>query len=190
MKFAARLSGTDGGNALPCLTRLPAPGQPSPSPSASPGPPQQEFPSLLHPLITERDQFMAFMLRKLAARAQTVVAIVGAGHLQGIRCAACGACGGRGATWLWLRVRCTRARVWLLAAAAWLSSHAHRACSGVSPRLPPAPCSDHWEKDIDIAEITAMPAERLPLLRWRRVALLTAGGVLVSTALLRYTGRR
>ncbi|PSC74860.1 traB domain-containing -like [Micractinium conductrix] len=94
----------------------------------------KEFPSLLHPLITERDQFMAFMLRKLAARAQTVVAIVGAGHLQGIR--------------------------------------------------------DHWEKDIDIAEITAMPAERLPLLRWRRVALLTAGGVLVSTALLRYTGRR
>lgn len=45
----------------------------------------QEFPSLLHPLITERDQYMAFMLRRLASRAQAVVAVVGAGHLQGIR---------------------------------------------------------------------------------------------------------
>lgn len=73
---------------------------------------------------------MTFMLRKLAPRAHTVVAIVGAGHLQGIR--------------------------------------------------------DHWDKQINIAEITAMPAERQPpAWRWRRVALLTAGGVLVSTALLR-----
>lgn len=60
---------------------------PSPPPSPPPCLPRpQEFPSLLHPLITERDQFMAFMLRKLASRAQTVVAVVGAGHLQGIRC--------------------------------------------------------------------------------------------------------
>ncbi|EFN60022.1 hypothetical protein CHLNCDRAFT_59535 [Chlorella variabilis] len=90
----------------------------------------KEFPSLIRPLLTERDQFMTFMLRKLAPRAHTVVAIVGAGHLQGIR--------------------------------------------------------DHWDKQINIAEITAMPAERQPpAWRWRRVALLTAGGVLVSTALLR-----
>ncbi|KAL4427745.1 hypothetical protein ABPG75_001834 [Micractinium tetrahymenae] len=90
----------------------------------------KEFPSLLHPLITERDQYMAFMLRKLASRAHTVVAVVGAGHLQGIR--------------------------------------------------------EHWDKEIDVAEITAMPAERQPpAWRWRRVALLAAGGVLVSTALLR-----
>ena len=53
---------------------------------ACPGPPQaQEFPSLIKPLLTERDQFMTFMLRKLAGRADTVVAVVGAGHLQGIR---------------------------------------------------------------------------------------------------------
>lgn len=73
---------------------------------------------------------MTFMLRKLAARAQTVVAVVGAGHLDGIR--------------------------------------------------------QHWGAEIDIHEITAMPPQRQPLLRWRRVALLAAGGVLVSTALLRY----
>jgi hypothetical protein len=30
-----------------------------------------------------------------------------------------------------------------------------------------------------------MPAERQTFWRWRRIALLTAGGVLVSTALLR-----
>ncbi len=90
----------------------------------------QEFPSLVKPLLTERDQYMTFMLRKLAPRAQTVVAVVGAGHLQGIR--------------------------------------------------------DHWEKEICIAEITAMPAERQPQAwRWRRLALLTAGGVLVGSALLR-----
>ena len=47
----------------------------------------QEFPSLIKPLLTERDQFMTFMLRKLAGRADVVVAVVGAGHLQGIRCA-------------------------------------------------------------------------------------------------------
>ncbi|KAL4427736.1 hypothetical protein ABPG75_001825 [Micractinium tetrahymenae] len=45
---------------------------------------------------------------------------------------------------------------------------------------------EHWDKEIDVAEITAMPAERQPpAWRWRRVALLAAGGVLVSTALLR-----
>lgn len=49
-----------------------------------------------------------------------------------------------------------------------------------------SPRREHWDKEIDIAEITAMPAERQPpAWRWRRVALLAAGGVLVSTALLR-----
>lgn len=48
-------------------------------------PPPQDFPGLIRPLLVERDQYMAFMLRKLAARAHTVVAVVGAGHLQGIR---------------------------------------------------------------------------------------------------------
>ena len=47
-----------------------------------------------------------------------------------------------------------------------------------------------WDQEIDIAEITRMPEQRQPLLRWRRVALLAAGGMLVSTALLRYGVRR
>eukprot|EP00887_Chlorella_sp_A99_P003169 scaffold9.g3169.t1 len=45
----------------------------------------KEFPSLLEPLIVERDQYMTFILRRLSARAHRVVAIVGAGHLPGIR---------------------------------------------------------------------------------------------------------
>ncbi len=45
----------------------------------------QDFPGLIRPLLVERDQYMAFMLRKLSSRAHTVVAVVGAGHLQGIR---------------------------------------------------------------------------------------------------------
>lgn len=54
----------------------------------------------------------------------------------------------------------------------------------------PAICRQQWEQEIDIAEITRMPEQRQPILRWRRVALLAAGGVLVSTALLRYGARR
>ncbi|KAI7842710.1 hypothetical protein COHA_003641 [Chlorella ohadii] len=94
----------------------------------------KDFPGLIRPLLVERDQYMAFMLRKLSSRAHTVVAVVGAGHLQGIR--------------------------------------------------------QQWDQEIDIAEITRMPEQRQPLLRWRRVALLAAGGMLVSTALLRYGVRR
>lgn len=53
-------------------------------------------------------------------------------------------------------------------------------------RVQPRPLRrEHWDQEIDIAEITSMPAERQPFWRWRRIALLTAGGVLVSTALLR-----
>lgn len=47
----------------------------------------KEFPSLLEPLIFERDRYMAAVLRQLAAggQARRVVAVVGAGHLEGIK---------------------------------------------------------------------------------------------------------
>ena len=45
----------------------------------------KEFPSLTVPLITERDQYMVSVLRTLAADSARVVAVVGAGHLAGIR---------------------------------------------------------------------------------------------------------
>lgn len=45
----------------------------------------KEFPSLIRPLLTERDQFMVHVMRRLAGRATRVVAVVGAGHLDGIR---------------------------------------------------------------------------------------------------------
>ncbi|CAL8462238.1 g1769 [Coccomyxa elongata] len=45
----------------------------------------EEFPELLRPLIQERDEYMVFVLRTLAARASRVVAVVGAGHLPGMR---------------------------------------------------------------------------------------------------------
>lgn len=43
------------------------------------------FPGLVRPLLTERDLYMTCVLRRLAAHATTVVAVVGAGHLPGIR---------------------------------------------------------------------------------------------------------
>ena len=52
---------------------------------------------------------MAFMLRKLSARARTVVAVVGAGHLSGIRCGPAGSLHARG----W------PALMWLLLTALW-----------------------------------------------------------------------
>eukprot|EP00890_Picochlorum_soloecismus_P002791 jgi/Picsp_1/3512/NSC_06350-R1_protein len=45
----------------------------------------KEFPSIVLPLLTERDQFMVHVMRRLASRSSRVVAIVGAGHLKGIR---------------------------------------------------------------------------------------------------------
>jgi pheromone shutdown protein TraB len=46
----------------------------------------KDFPSLLGPLITERDQYMTFIMQELAANgSKKVVAVVGAGHLEGIR---------------------------------------------------------------------------------------------------------
>uniref|UniRef100_A0A7S1T7C2 TraB domain-containing protein n=1 Tax=Tetraselmis chuii TaxID=63592 RepID=A0A7S1T7C2_9CHLO len=45
----------------------------------------REFPSLLEPLIYERDRYMVHRLRLLSKQASKVVAVVGAGHLPGIR---------------------------------------------------------------------------------------------------------
>lgn len=46
----------------------------------------KDFPSLLGPLITERDQYMTYVMRELAGKDATkVVAVVGAGHLEGIK---------------------------------------------------------------------------------------------------------
>lgn len=45
----------------------------------------RDFPSLLGPLLTERDQYMTYILRRIADQGRTVVGIVGAGHLEGIR---------------------------------------------------------------------------------------------------------
>lgn len=46
-----------------------------------------EFPTLLRPLIHERDEFMVAQLRMIGARPymRSVVAVVGAGHCQGMR---------------------------------------------------------------------------------------------------------
>ncbi|KAL4531088.1 hypothetical protein Ndes2526B_g04753 [Nannochloris sp. 'desiccata'] len=45
----------------------------------------KDFPSLLGPLITERDQYMTYIMQELAGKATQVVAVVGAGHLEGIK---------------------------------------------------------------------------------------------------------
>jgi pheromone shutdown protein TraB len=45
----------------------------------------KDFPTIMVPLITERDQWMVAVLRDLARDAPVVVAVVGAGHLSGIR---------------------------------------------------------------------------------------------------------
>lgn len=45
----------------------------------------KDFPSLLGPLITERDQYMTYLMQELAEKATKVVAVVGAGHLEGIK---------------------------------------------------------------------------------------------------------
>ena len=46
-----------------------------------------EFPSLLRPLIHERDEYMVMQLRMMGMRpgVRSVVAVVGAGHCQGMR---------------------------------------------------------------------------------------------------------
>lgn len=45
----------------------------------------REFPQIMAPLIYERDQYMVAVMRQLASSASRVVAVVGAGHLEGIR---------------------------------------------------------------------------------------------------------
>ncbi|CAD7697593.1 unnamed protein product [Ostreobium quekettii] len=45
----------------------------------------QTFPTLAKHLIAERDLYMVYTMRQLAGMASTVVAVVGAGHLPGIR---------------------------------------------------------------------------------------------------------
>ncbi len=51
---------------------------------------QQEFPSIMQPLVYERDVFLAYQISCAAralsadpARPQTVLAVVGMGHVQG-----------------------------------------------------------------------------------------------------------
>lgn len=43
------------------------------------------YPGISKPLITERDLYMTHILRRIAGSADTVVGVVGAGHLEGIR---------------------------------------------------------------------------------------------------------
>lgn len=45
----------------------------------------KDFPSLLGPLINERDEYMTYIMHQLAGKARIVVAVVGAGHLEGIK---------------------------------------------------------------------------------------------------------
>ena len=45
----------------------------------------KEFPTLIGPLLFERDQYMVHVLRQLSSRGESVVAVVGAGHLEGIQ---------------------------------------------------------------------------------------------------------
>ncbi|EFH39108.1 predicted protein [Arabidopsis lyrata subsp. lyrata] len=45
----------------------------------------KEFPSLMETLVHERDKYMAYLLLRLASEHSSVVAVVGRGHLQGIK---------------------------------------------------------------------------------------------------------
>ncbi|ESQ51820.1 hypothetical protein EUTSA_v10017846mg, partial [Eutrema salsugineum] len=45
----------------------------------------KEFPSLMETLVHERDKYMACMLLRVASEHSSVVAVVGRGHLQGIK---------------------------------------------------------------------------------------------------------
>ncbi|CAN8247702.1 unnamed protein product [Cochlearia groenlandica] len=45
----------------------------------------KEFPSLMDTLVHERDKYMACMLKRVACDHSSVVAVVGRGHLQGIK---------------------------------------------------------------------------------------------------------
>ncbi|KAF3547855.1 hypothetical protein DY000_02001708 [Brassica cretica] len=45
----------------------------------------KEFPSLMDTLVHERDKYMACMLSRVASEHSSVVAVIGRGHLQGIK---------------------------------------------------------------------------------------------------------
>ncbi|CAA7049560.1 unnamed protein product [Microthlaspi erraticum] len=45
----------------------------------------KEFPSLMETLVHERDKYMSYMLLRVARERSSVVAVVGRGHLQGIK---------------------------------------------------------------------------------------------------------
>merc|ERR1712130_24822 len=45
----------------------------------------KSHPKLLRPLLEERDEYMVWLLRQLAKDNQTVVGVVGAGHLKGMQ---------------------------------------------------------------------------------------------------------
>lgn len=45
----------------------------------------KEFPTLMETLVHERDQYMSSTLLKVASENSSVVAVVGKGHLQGIK---------------------------------------------------------------------------------------------------------
>ncbi|KAL4428296.1 hypothetical protein ABPG75_002385 [Micractinium tetrahymenae] len=45
----------------------------------------RDFPGIIGPLVTERDKYMVYVMRRLAAYGDRIVAVVGAGHLAGIR---------------------------------------------------------------------------------------------------------
>ncbi|KAL5573270.1 hypothetical protein UlMin_022867 [Ulmus minor] len=45
----------------------------------------KEFPTLMETLVHERDQYMSYTLLKIASEHSSVVAVVGKGHLQGIK---------------------------------------------------------------------------------------------------------
>jgi pheromone shutdown protein TraB len=44
-----------------------------------------EFPTLMETLVHERDKYMAYQLLRIASEHSSVVAVVGRGHLQGIK---------------------------------------------------------------------------------------------------------
>ena len=50
-------------------------------------------------------------------------------------------------------------------------------------------CRDKWESEVDIEEIMRVPEKRRRL-RWRTLALVATGSVLLTTALVRYGRQR
>lgn len=131
-------------------------------------------------------------MRKLAQRHRTVVAVVGAGHLQGIRW------GGKGLSWALPACTCLQLVAILElayeAAAGCCVQTTVRARARKLTRMTRAAfalrllCRNKWESEINIEEIMRVPEKRQPW-PWGRITLL-AGGVLLTSALVRYGVRR